>query len=127
VVAETTTKSQKRERGVQCPELESALLEWFFNYERDGAISGELIREKPKLLYKLIYPTGGVPVLEFSNWLLDGLKTSHGIRQFNRHRESGSADMNAIAQQRPEIIKLLASYEYKDIYNMDKTGMYSLF
>jgi len=30
--------------------------------------------------------------------------------------------MNAIGQQRPEIGKILASYEYEDVYNMHKTG-----
>jgi len=30
--------------------------------------------------------------------------------------------MNAIEQQRPETVTILASYEYEDIYNMDETG-----
>ena len=67
MAAETTNKSQKRRREVLRPELESALLEWFLHYEKDGVISGELIREKAKLLYTLIYPMEDVPILKFSN------------------------------------------------------------
>ena len=115
MAAETTNKSQKRKREVLRPELESALLEWFLHYEKDGAISGELIREKAKLLYILIYPMEDVPVIKFPNGWLDSFKSRHGICEFNRHGESGSADMNAIAQQWPEIAKILASYKYEDI------------
>lgn len=35
--------------------------------------------------------------------------------------------MNAIEQQRPEIAKILASYQYEDIYNMDETGTFYLY
>ena len=65
-------------------------------------------------------------MLKFSNGWLDGFKLRHGIREYKRHGESGSADMKAVVEQRPEIARILAVYEYKDIYNMDETGMYGL-
>ena len=55
----------------------------------------------------------------FPNWSFPG---RHGIKDYKRHSEPGSADMNAIEQQRPETVTILASYEYEDIYNMDETG-----
>ena len=113
LAAETTHKSQKRKREVLHPELEPALLEWFLHYEGDGVISGELIREKPKLLYTLIYPMEVVPILQFSNEWLDSFKSRHEICDFNHHGESGSAGMNAIAEQRSEIAKIVALYEYE--------------
>jgi len=57
-------------------------------------------------------------MLKFSNGSLDGFELRHGIR------ESASADMNAVVEQQPEIARILASYEYEDIYNMNETGMY---
>jgi len=42
------------------------------------------------------------------------IASRHGIRDFNHRGESGKADMNTIVQ-RPEIAKILISYEYEDI------------
>ena len=78
----------------------SALLEWFLQHERGGPISGELLREKARKLYALMYPSHMVPQLKFSNGWLNGFKGKHGIKEHTRHGESGSADMNAIEQQR---------------------------
>ena len=44
--------------------------------------------------------------------------------EFNHHGEYGSVDMNIIAEQRPEIAKILALYEYEGLYNMDERGIY---
>jgi len=68
-----------------------------------------------------MYPNHVVPQSKFSNGWLSGFKRRHGIRKYKRHGESGSADMNAIEQQRPEIAKILASYEYEGVYDMDET------
>jgi len=92
--------STKRKRDVLRPELESALLECFLQYEQDGPISGELLQEKARKLYSLLYPTDEIPFLKSSNGWLSGFKARHEIQEYKRHGESGTADMIAIEQQR---------------------------
>ena len=41
LTAETPQGSNNRERDVLRPKLETALLEWFLQYEKDGPISRE--------------------------------------------------------------------------------------
>jgi len=105
LAAETTHKSNKRKNEVLHPELESTLLGWVLQHEREGPVSGELLRENGRKLYALMYPNHVVPQWKFSNGWLSGFKRRHGIKEYKRHGESGSADMNAIELQRPEIAK----------------------
>ena len=87
--AESTGKSAKRKREVQCPELASALLEWFLQYEKDGPMSGEMLRDKERVIYGLMYPMDEVPLLKFSNGWLNGFKVTHTIQEYKPHGESG--------------------------------------
>jgi len=123
LVAEPTQMSNKWKREVDCLELESALLEWFLHYEKDGPISGERLLEKARKLYDLMYPRNGVPLLKFCNGGLGSFTARHEIQEYRRHGEFGSADVNTIEQQWQEIANFFAYYEYEDIYNMDETGM----
>ena len=68
LAAETTHKSNKRKREVLHPELESALLAWFLQHEREGPISGEPLREQARKLYALMYPNHMVPQLRYHIW-----------------------------------------------------------
>ena len=68
-------------------------------YERDGPISEELLQEKARKLYSLLYPTDEIPLLKSSNRLLSGFRVRHGMQEYKQHVESGSADMNAIEQR----------------------------
>ena len=100
LAAETALKSTKGKREVLCPELESALLKFILQYERDGPIRGELLQEKARKLYSLLYPTNEISFLKSYNGWLSGFKARHGIQEYKRHGESRSADVNAIEQQR---------------------------
>ena len=72
LAAESTGGSTKQEREVQRRELEPALSEWFLQYEKDGPISGEILWEKARVLYGLMYPMDEEPLLKFSNGWLSG-------------------------------------------------------
>ena len=62
LAAESTGKTTKQKREVQWSELESALLDWFLQYEKDSLISGD----------GLMYPMDEEPLLKFSNGWLSG-------------------------------------------------------
>jgi len=61
--------------------LESALLEWFLQYEKDTLIRGELLREKARKLYDLMYPMDEVLLLKFANGWLGSFKARYGLQE----------------------------------------------
>jgi len=60
------TNQIKHKCEVLHPELESALLEWFLEHEREGPTSGELLPEQARKLYALMYPSYVVSQLKLS-------------------------------------------------------------
>jgi hypothetical protein len=63
-------------------------------------------------------------LFEFSNSWLEAFKLRHEIKSFRRFGESGSVDMNVVNLAVPGIRQLLDQYAWKDIYNMDETGLF---
>ena len=102
--------------------MESALVEWFLSHQDRVNVSGDLIKEKAALFLDNLYPEHDV--FEFSNGWLESFKERHGIKSFRRFGESGSVDMTLIEKSLPDIRETLDKYEWKDIYNMDETGLF---
>ena len=61
---------------------------------------------------------------EFSNGWLERFKARFAIKSYRRFGESGSVNMMVIENALPAIRELLDQYEWKDIYNMDETGLF---
>jgi hypothetical protein len=112
----------KRQRTVKYPQMESALFEWFTANQERVNMSGDLIKEHAEIILNRLYPDH--EPFEFSNGWLETFKVRHGICSFRRFGESGSVDMAAIANALPSIRDSLDMYEWKDIYNMDETGLF---
>ncbi len=55
---------------------------------------------------------------------LEVFKSHHGIKSYRRFGESGSVDMAALANTLPAIRDVMDQYAWKDIYNMDQTGLF---
>jgi hypothetical protein len=64
------------------------------------------------------------PLFEFSNGWLEAFKVRHEIKKHRRFRESDSVDMTTIAAALPGIRQVLDVYEWRDIYNMDESGLF---
>ncbi|MBA0610758.1 hypothetical protein Godav_011553 [Gossypium davidsonii] len=60
----------------------------------------------------------------FSIGWLERLKTRHGIKSYRRFGESGSIIMENIEYALPQIRAKLKIFYWKDIYNMDETGLF---
>ncbi|KAK1562050.1 hypothetical protein Q3G72_005338 [Acer saccharum] len=64
------------------------------------------------------------PEFNFSSGWLDRFKARHGIKSYRRFRESGSVVMENIEIALPGIRAKLNQFHWKDIYNMDETGLF---
>jgi len=101
--------------------LDSALYEWFLLNQEKVPISGDMIKEKAQIFLKQLYPD---KTMSFSNGWLESFKNRYKIKSYTKHGESGSVDLNNIAEALPLLHQLLNQYEWKDIYNMDETGLF---
>jgi hypothetical protein len=102
--------------------MESALVKWFRANQERANVSGELVRKSATKILDRIY-LGHEP-FEFSNDWLEAFKSHHGIRSYNRFGESGSVNMAALTNTLPAIRDVMDQYAWKDIYNMDETGLF---
>jgi hypothetical protein len=102
--------------------MESALVKWFRANQERANVSGELVRESATKILDWFYP--GHEPFEFSSGWLEAFKSCHGIRSYCHFGESGSIDMAALANTLPAIRDVLDQYVWKDIYNMDETGLF---
>ncbi|KAI1000392.1 hypothetical protein K3495_g7803 [Podosphaera aphanis] len=85
-------------------------------------MSGDLLKLRGGYFLKELYPDAGP--FEFSNGWLDRFKARYSIKSFRRFGESGSVDMVLIEEALPGLRAVLNKYEWKDIYNMDETGLF---
>jgi hypothetical protein len=102
--------------------MEFALVKWFRANQERANVSGELVRESVTKILDRLYP--GHEPFEFSSGWLEVFKSRHGIRSYRRLGESGSIDMAALPNTLPAIRDVLDQYAWKDIYNMDKIGLF---
>jgi len=117
-----TNLNAKRQRIVRYPKMECALVKWFRANQERANVSGELVRESATKILDRLYP--GHEPFEFSSGWLEAFKSRHGIRSCRRFDENGFVDMAAFANTLLAIRDILDQYAWKDIYNMDKTGLF---
>ncbi len=120
--ATTSNLSSKHQKMVKFPVMEAALVEWFLANQEHVNLSGDLIRESTMKIIDRLYLDH--PPFEFSNGWFEAFKVRHGIKKHCRFKESGSVDMTTIAAALPGIRQVLDAYEWRDIYNMDESGLF---
>jgi len=102
--------------------MEETLAEWILTNQERIPIFGDLIKENATKILDRLHP--GHELFELSNGWLEAFKLCHRIKFFCRFGESGSVDMNVVNLALPRIRQLLDQYAWKDIYNMDETGLF---
>jgi hypothetical protein len=50
----------------------------------------------------------------------------YGLKEFRRHGEAGSVDLEAVAKEHEQVAKVLTSYALKDQFNFDESGLLGL-
>ena len=116
-------RNVRRHREVKYPVVEESLYEWFLLNQERINMSGDILKEKAANLLKLACPLD-TPDFNFSNGWLDRFKRRHNIKSFRRFGESGSVDMQRIEEALPRLRAELDQFEWRDIYNMDETGLF---
>jgi hypothetical protein len=117
-----TNLNAKRQWIVRYPEMEFALVKWFRANQERANVNGEVVRESATKILDRFY--SGHEPFKFSSGWLEAFKSRHGIRSYRRFGESGSVNMAALANTLPAIHDVLDQYAWKDIYNMDETGLF---
>lgn len=113
--------NDKRRRPEQWPELEKALFDWIQRAEERMPISQEVIREKARQFWPVLYP--GKDMSTFSNGWLRGFQPRHNIKFRSQHGEPGSLRADA-AIEMLAIRQALSKFAPRDIFNCDETGLY---
>ncbi len=99
---------------------------WVAQAMQDGvSLSGEIIRQKAARFADLLK----IPMderLKLSGGWLDSFKKRCGLKEFKRHGEAGSVNLDDVEADRKRIQEILAKhkFELKDIFNMDETGLF---
>ncbi|TYG37363.1 hypothetical protein ES288_D13G135600v1 [Gossypium darwinii] len=96
----------KRHKSAKYPELEKVLYEWFLQYQ-EKKMYGDANSE-----------------FNFSIGWLEQFKIRHGIKPYKRFGESGLVVMENIKDVLPQTRAKLKIFYWKDIYNMDETGLF---
>jgi len=55
---------------------------------------------------------------------LEGFKSYNGIRKRKQYGEAALVNMESVKDCMIELRKIIAPYLLKDVYNIDKTGLY---
>ncbi|CAG8474641.1 4926_t:CDS:2, partial [Cetraspora pellucida] len=117
-----SNSSAKRQKMVQYPDLENALLEWILQNQDRVILSDAIVVEKAKVFANMLnIPDGD---LKFSPGWLFKFKKRHGLRKITKHGEAASVDDDVVAATIPKLRKTLKGYDLRDIYNMDETGLF---
>ena len=118
--------SAKRICQFEHPELEEMLELWVARAMLDGvSLTGELIRQKATRFANLLNIPANERLALSDGWLA-AFKKRCGLKQFKRHGEAGSVNLNDVAADCKRIQEFLVrkGYALKDIFNMDETGLF---
>lgn len=117
----------KRHYKGDWPELDAALFEWQQRMQKKKAvITGDLLKAQASIFWNRLPQFEDIPEPKWSNGWLEGFKKRFKIKEYIRHGEGGSAEIdnpNAI-QQMADLRNLCKQYPDQDIFNMDETGLF---
>jgi hypothetical protein len=111
----------KRLRPVKYPLVEEAMATWVLQCQaKNVKLTHDLIQVKGRRFANVFgVPLGG---LDFSNGWMQRFRKRHGFRKIKTPGEGASADDAAIETELPRLQALVATYQPRDVFNMDETG-----
>ncbi|MBA0782708.1 hypothetical protein Gotri_000548 [Gossypium trilobum] len=86
-------------------------------------MTGEMIQTKAKEFLQKMYGDANSKFNFSIDWL-ERFKARHGIKSYRRFGESGLVVMENIEDASPQIRAKLEYFDWKDIYNIDQTGLF---
>lgn len=117
-------KALRRIGKLKCEKVEKKLLSWILQCQHKRvALSGLAIQTKAQQLARVLnIPADKTPV--FSEGWLWKFQKRHGLMSFNFSGESGSADLNAVRENLPQLRSIVEQFQPCDVFNMDETGLF---
>lgn len=119
--------SRKKMRMSDDCALDKAVYFWFIQERSKGTpVSGPLIREKARMLHKVMYQEAPDDAFKASPGWLHRFKQRHGIRQLRLQGESLSADTAEIGPYKKKVSEYIEERQLSlhQIFNTDETGLY---
>jgi hypothetical protein len=116
----------KRARQTEHPEITEMMEFWVTTALNNGVkLTGDLIRQK----WTEFADIRKIPEedrLALSSGWLTRMKHRMGIKEYKSHGEAGSADPKDVETEQRRIQELIekSGYRFKDIFNMDETGLF---
>ena len=102
--------------------MEFAWIDWFKGHHERVNLSGDLVCEAAEKILARLYLDHDV--FKFSNGWLEAFKKRYGICSYQCFGESGSVNMETIEGNLLQLRETINKFEWKDTYNMDKTGLF---
>jgi hypothetical protein len=113
--------SSKRAKTCAFPDVEAALLKWFETHRsKNIPLSGVLLKEKATDFARLLNVDG----FNASTGWLDKFKARHKIVFRTLHGQAKDVSDETCENWRKSLPQLLQSYEPKDVFNLDETGLF---
>ncbi|KAF8976762.1 hypothetical protein BDQ17DRAFT_1339502 [Cyathus striatus] len=105
-----TALSGKRVHVITCPDVEKALVLWVYHMQEKGehVTSAMLVAKRSKFEDLFDVPN----------------EERYKLKEYRRHGESGSGDLETVEKEREHVRKITAKYAPQDIFNFDETGLF---
>ncbi|XP_067387794.1 jerky protein homolog-like [Emydura macquarii macquarii] len=120
-------KSRCIVRKAAADDFDKAMHLWFAQERSKGTpISGVMVTEKAKLLYREMYPDEGDDHFKASTGWLCRFKNRHGIRQLRMQGEFLTADWNAAGEFKYAFKSFIEQHKLirDQVFSCNKTGLY---
>jgi hypothetical protein len=102
-------------------ELDKRVWEWFLQARgRRIPVSGPLLKTKAKIAADAL----GITAFSASNGWLEKFSVRHDIRMRSLSGESADVEQDIVTSWTVQVRHLLSTYELKDIFNCDETGLF---
>jgi hypothetical protein len=119
-------RTAKRARQTQHPEVTEMMDLWVSKVMSDNILlTGEVLRQQWTRFADLV----GVPKddrLNLSDGWLARFKVRNGLKEFKRHGDAASANLETVERERQRMQDLVKEYgvEPRDLFNTDETGLF---
>ena len=122
-MTEAARKKSKRASTAMYPDMERLLFDWLTAVRQSGLmVPPSMLQQKALDIAKSL----GHEDFKASNGWLQNYRKRFTIGTMLLHGEGGEVDKNdpVLLQQLDELMDLIDTYEYQNMYNMDETGLF---
>jgi hypothetical protein len=119
--------SSKRRFKGDYPDLEDALFHWQQQMQKKKAIiTGDVLKAQAHQIWNRFPQYNEEEEPKWSNGWLDRFKKRYNIKEYKRHGEGASAEVNTLSaiQQMDDLRFECSNYHSRDIFNLDETALF---